>query len=255
MGAETGKPIENKRSVRLKKNIVFITIGLILIGGLMLRSSLMRTEIVCSDLKVRVYPENEMQFISNELIYNLLENDRDSVIGVSIDSLSLKSIEEAIEKNPSVKRATAYYSLNGVMGVKVEQRKPLVRIHGSEEAFYLDEDGAKMPLSDRYTARVITVSGHQAEDKCDEIYKLVKFINRDKLFKAQIVGIFVNEDSEYVLQPSVGTHRILLGDISSLEDKFENLKHSYQNIFEKYGWDYYSLINLKFENQVVCTKK
>lgn len=234
---------------------MFIAIGLSLIGVLMFRSSLLRTESTCMELKVRVYPENEMQFISNDLIYNLLVNDETTLLGMTMDSLSLKSIEELIEENPSVKEATAYYNLNGVLGVNVEQRKPMVRIHGTKEAFYLDENGAKMPLSDRYTARVITVSGHQPEDKCDEIYKLVKFISEDKLFKAQIVGIFVNEDSEYVLLPSVGSHRILLGDISSLEDKFENLKHSYQKIFEKYGWDYYSLINLKFENQVVCTKK
>lgn len=226
-----------------------------LLGALMLRSAMLRTENICTALEVEIYPDNEMQFISKDLIYKLLVNEDTTVLGNYTDSLSLKAIEETIEENPSVKDATAYYDLNGVLGVDVRQRKPMVRIYGTDEAFYLDEDGAKMPLSERYTARVITVSGHQPEDKCDEIYKLVKFINSDKLFKAQIVGIFVNEDKEYVLLPTVGTHRILLGDISFLEDKFENLKHSYQKIFEKYGWDYYSLINLKYENQVVCTKK
>lgn len=234
---------------------MFIAIGLILLGGLMFRSAMLRTETTCTALEVEIFPDNEMQFISKDLIYKLLVNDDTTVLGYRTDSLSLKSIEETIEENPSVKDATVYYDLNGVLGVDVEQRKPMVRIHGTNEAFYLDEDGSKMPLSERYTARVITVSGYQPEDKCDEIYKLVKFINGDKLLKAQIVGIFVNKDKEYVLLPSVGTHRILLGDISSLEDKFENLKHSYLKIFEKYGWDYYSLINLKYENQVVCTKK
>ena len=53
----------------------------------------------------------------------------------------------------------------------------------------------------------------------------------------------------------MGSHKIILGSAHDLEKKFEKLKVFYRKGLEKVGWDRYQTINLKFENQVVCTKR
>jgi cell division protein FtsQ len=64
----------------------------------------------------------------------------------------------------------------------------------------------------------------------------------------------VNEHQELELIPRVGNHRVLLGDTIDLQDKFRRLMIFYKEGLSKTGWNNYSVINLKFRNQVVCTK-
>ena len=59
---------------------------------------------------------------------------------------------------------------------------------------------------------------------------------------------------DFELVPKVGNHKIVFGGIDNLESKFEKLMIFYKKGLSKTGWNEYSEINLKFKNQVVCTK-
>ena len=39
-----------------------------------------------------------------------------------------------------------------------------------------------------------------------------------------------------------------------MEIKFKKLELFYKNILPTKGWNYYESVNLKFKNQIVCTK-
>jgi cell division protein FtsQ len=52
----------------------------------------------------------------------------------------------------------------------------------------------------------------------------------------------------------VGNHRILLGQIEYYRENLEKLKLFYEKGLNQMGWNQYSIINLKYKNQVVCTK-
>jgi len=65
----------------------------------------------------------------------------------------------------------------------------------------------------------------------------------------------VNEANEFELIPRVGAHLILFGSIDNYERKFRNLKIFYEQGLNNIGWNKYEKINLKFDNQIVCTKK
>jgi cell division protein FtsQ len=57
------------------------------------------------------------------------------------------------------------------------------------------------------------------------------------------------------LIPRLGQHRILLGDTTDLRDKLDRMRTFYLQGLNNTGWDKYELINLKYKNQVVCTKR
>ncbi len=89
----------------------------------------------------------------------------------------------------------------------------------------------------------------------DDIFAVVSFIEKDEFLKAQIQQIFINEKNDIELVPMVGDHKIILGDKKDLDTKFRKLLLLYQKGLSKTGWNQYSIINLKFKNQVICTKK
>ena len=65
----------------------------------------------------------------------------------------------------------------------------------------------------------------------------------------------MHPDQEVELVPRVGNHRIMLGTLEGFEEQLAYLKLFYEQAIPKMGWEKYSMINLKYKNQIVCTKK
>jgi cell division protein FtsQ len=89
----------------------------------------------------------------------------------------------------------------------------------------------------------------------DDIFKMAEFIRTDPLWHAQIEQLYVNKELEIELIPRVGNHRIVVGDVVDIKKKLDKLKVFYAKGLSNTGWNEYSVINLKFADQVVCKKR
>ena len=112
------------------------------------------------------------------------------------------------------------------------------------------------PISPRYVAHVPVVSGYVEKSfAVSDLYKFALFLQGNEFWNDQIEQIYVHPDQEVELVPRVGNHRIILGTLEGFEEKLEHLKLFYEQAIPKMGWEKYSMINLKYKNQIVCTKK
>ena len=87
------------------------------------------------------------------------------------------------------------------------------------------------------------------------LFNFAKYINNDKFWKAQISQVYVVDQNNIELIPRVGPHTILLGSLDDYELKMEKLKLFYEQALTEEGWNKYKQINLKYRNQIVCTKR
>jgi cell division protein FtsQ len=118
----------------------------------------------------------------------------------------------------------------------------------------LDANGNVMPISKYYTPRVLVVSGNVSEQNHQEIFCFVNIINESEFWKAQITQLhFI--DNDVILIPRVGEQKIYFGFLTSVKEKLDNLYQFYQQVIHVKGWQTYSDISLKYNNQIVCTKK
>ncbi len=223
---------------------------------------------------VKIDYDTENRFIDEGdiLLQVLSKNDTGSLL---LNKFNVNQIEEKLNNNHSIKDAQVYKTIDGELVINVKQRRPIVRIFSKNESYYIDEKGVLMPLSNKYTARLLVVSGDLNEpfakrylfnynrlhdtlvDKTmlDDIYKISNYIDKSDFWRAQIEQIHVDKVSGLELIPKVGNHKIVFGGIDNLDGKFEKLMIFYNKGLSKTGWNEYSEINLKYKNQVVCTKR
>ena len=230
-------------------------------------------------VSVRISDNSNNKFITESDVIQVLQKEHINLIGQLMDSVNIHYLEDVlIHNNKSISRAEVFRTVYGEIGVNVEQRRPVLRIiNPNGDSYYIDANGQVMPLSKKYTAHVIVVSGNLNEPYMDhvgenlrshqpkadkstgellpDLYRLVQFINGSKFWKAQIEQIYINQKKEIELVPRVGNHTIILGTVDNLREKFENLEAFYEQGLSKYGWNKYKTINLKFKNQIVCTKR
>ncbi len=198
---------------------------------------------------------SENDFIDSKTVEEFLKNKNLHPSGKFRTEIAIDEMEKNIANHPSVQNVNAFSDIRGNIKVEIKQRNPIVRVQTINKSFYIDESGKKMPLSEVYTSRVLVITGNVNYYKIDELFLMSKFITDSPFWKAQIMQMHLEENEEITLIPRVGYQQIVFGKPINIEEKFRKLKLFYEKGISDKGWNNYSHINLKFKNQIVCTKK
>ncbi len=220
------------------------------------------SRVKCSSVNV-VINEDSPRFLDEKEIEKIILKNNEKLFEKKLSVVNTDVIEEKLEKVASIKKAEVFRKISGTeldfkgqLIVEVEQRRPIVRIIAGNKDYYLDGEGVKIPRNDKFTAKVVVVNGNVPDKYAQEkLLPFVKFIDENEFWKAMIGQIYVRQNEELILVPQIGDQLIEFGEADQVREKFRNLKALYQQVFADTGWEKYRRINLKYENQVVCTKK
>lgn len=214
-------------------------------------------EQVCRAVTVEIRDSLSLRFISQRDVVRLLERESINPVGVTMKKVRLDGLEAKLKKQPRIKSAECFKTPDGKVGIVIRQREPVLRVmpNGSH-GYYIDSDGRTMPVSHEFTAYVPIASGFVSERMAkNELYGFAMFLRRHRFWNAQVEQIYVDAHDEVELVPRVGDQVILLGPLDNYEYKLEKLLSVYKEGFSRTGWNKYRKVNLKFDNQVVCTKR
>ena len=220
--------------------------------------------VLCNRMDVILSDTLLHRFVTRSDVRYILEESDFQLQGYPIDEINIRSLEATLEKNAYIRNAEVSTDISGRLEVYVEQRVPLVRIMPEgKRGFYLDREGTILPLSEQYTPLIMIASGNismpersgEATGQLEEIFGFCSKLSEHPLWSEQIVQIYVNKSGEYELIPRVGAHHILMGSMEDWEIKLRNLELLYKQGLSRHGWNSYGTINLKYTNQVICTKR
>jgi cell division protein FtsQ len=258
------------------KKIAIYTGYLLLVGALIayfiLSTKLERSgsaKVICKRVDISILDSSVNQFVSIEEIGELIREQGITAGESKIKHINLHQLEQILNNRTAVKVSQINYNGAGVMMVRVEQRRPVLRIETVNGGFYIDDSGYIFPLVKSFTSFVPVVTGHiplsvapgyrgrlkENKEWSDQMVFLGNFIDQHELFDAQIEQIDVDEKGNLYIIPRVGQHLIVFGKPDNVEAKFKKLMAFYEHIVPNAGWDKYSLISLQYENQIVCTKR
>lgn len=257
------------------KYILRLLLWLLLLAYLFVMMSFVRSKRhrkVCESVCYEI--NSNHAFVDTADLYRILKQDSLYPQGKTVQELQLLAMENAIETHEAIKNAEVYCDMDARVYILVEQRNPLLRIITRNHAnWYVDDELGLMSVNYRYTADVPILSGY-VEDTLLSAFKagndtlhlnnvnfcmrdiitFVDYLYNDKLWRNMFVQLYINENYEFELIPRVGNQIIILGDLNEYEYKMKKLLTMYKKAFPKYGWHDYKVINLKYSNQVVCSK-
>lgn len=236
-----------------------------------------RKNTICSKIQVRVVDSLRDQFVTPDNIRDYLHDLDMKVLGEPVKNINTRELETYLNERNNIKETEVYFTADGNLHLEIDQRNPILRVINERgQSYYIDDEGAIVPFSGNYSSHVLVASGEIDEFfevarkdwlKCPEnkeknknysiceIYELAKFIHNDPFWESQIEQIYRNDKGEYELIPRVGGHLILFGDYENYREKFRNLRAFYRKGLNNVGWNQYLKINLKYDNQIICTKR
>ncbi len=259
------------------KKIAYISIWLTAATAIMVLLSFAlknHNTVKCHKISISISDTKNPGFINQDDISKIIVQNFDSIIGICIDSINTEMIETTLIDNPYIKNVEIFKSVTGEVEIYVEPHTPLARIINKDgESFYLSTNGCILPFSNKFTPRVIVVSGFidekyqiskemnfkknskptGEESMLSSIHYLSGELSKHEYLNKYIEQIFINKKGEIELVPANGNHIILVGNINNIQRKLSNLMAFYRAGTSASEQNYRSL-NLKYINQVICKK-
>lgn len=218
----------------------------------------------CRDIVVKLSNQYKNFFLDENDILLLMQADLVKPLAGSLfKDIDLKQLEQGVKSQPFIKEAEIYRDLKGNLLVNAELRRPFARILEPGKANgYVALDGTILPVSDKYTARAVILSGSYMPEMVkapltqteqgQKIYALLKFIRNDPFWKAQIAQVDIDNQGYVRLYPQVTKQVVEFGELKDTEEKFKKLKVFYTKVLPQKGWNTYNRINLQYKDQIVA---
>ena len=242
------------------KKILLISVAVLLSAYLLFSlfyvNSRSESDLVCKELRVDIVDTLDRHYLTNNDVIAGITKAGLSPVGKPLSTISTAAIENKLKENRLIKRTECYKTIDGAIRIKVYQRIPVLRVFTAKESYYVDNEGEKMPVPGNFAAYVPVASGFIEDEYAKkQLYEFALFLKQDKFWNSQVKQIYITPNGDVELTPTVGDHQIILGKIEDYKENLEKLRLFYEKGLSKVGWNKYSVINLKFKNQVVCTKK
>ena len=193
-------------------------------------------------------------FLRQEIVNKLLIENNSNAAGIQKDRLDLNKLEQTLNAQDMIEKSDVFVSIDGILKAVVKQKTPIARVFDKKGSFYVDSEGGTMPLSANFTARVPLVSGEINKKNSKDLSKLFKVIYDDAFLRKNIIGIQIMPNGSLLMLNRNYNYQIDFGRMINVERKFKNYKAFFQKVSSDSSLYKYKKIDLRFTEQVVCTK-
>jgi cell division protein FtsQ len=253
-----------KTKYSIKKILVFSVWTILLTGTVVLLVAAMskKNSEFISGLEVKISGVQNNCFIDKKDVLDILQkvNGKD-LQKTKVSSLDLTRMEAHLEKDQWVKKAEMFFDNNNVLQIKITEREPIARIFTvSGASFYIDSSLTRLPLSDKFSARLPVFTSFPTAVKVlkkrdsvllNQVKMLSEYIGTHPFWMAQIDQIDITPDAAFELIPKLGNQVIRFGDATNYEEKFNKLLAFYKKVQTSVGWNKYSVLDIQYKNQVI----
>ena len=252
-----------KKKLTIRKEVK-VAVALTMVFFLIAFSERKQGGAVCNDVIIEIENGHENHFLDETDVMRLVETSGQPVKGIGIDRINMRAIEKKLLYDRHIRDAELFGDLKGNLVVNVMLRRPIARIVQEDAPdAYIAEDGVVMGVSEKYTSRVLLVSGPfakklvESEDltKTEEgqsVLEMIRYVNSNSFWKAQVAQLDINSNGKITLYPQVTGQLVEFGKATDLETKFKKLMIFYKEILPQRGWTKYERVNLEYEGQIIA---
>jgi len=246
------------------RNEIRVAMGLVLVFFLIAFSERKQGGVLVTNVLVELENIHDNHFLDEEDVARLVEKSTPALKGMAIGRIDLKAIEHALMLDKHIRDAELYGDLKGNLIVRVELRRPIARIVQDDAPdAYVAEDGTVMSVSEKFSSRVMILSGRGTKKMVEagdltrtedgrKLMEMMAYILDDPFWTAQVAQMDLNAKGEISIYPQVTGQVVEFGTTERYEDKLHKLMVFYKEMLPQKGWTRYEKVNLTYDGQIIA---
>lgn len=236
--------------------------------------------------QVDIAMHDTLNLITPELVRQWLDNAGVRLEGTPLNSINTGEIIGTILAHPLVRQADAWVERSGVLHVRVEQRRPVVRIVRGAGSLYISSDMWVVPSAVGMPQDVAVVTGNfplpfewgyygsiaeqnrenQSEEHKKNLLFLTKLLNfvelveKDDFWRGEVLQISAEPSPTPWSEPEVelwvrsARFAVRLGTLDDVQAKLDKLVLFYRNVLPHQGWETFAVLDARNRGQIVARR-
>ena len=211
---------------------------------------------LCTDVVVEVVNADSTSFVTPQGVLSDLKGQGINVVGKRMRDIDASDIEEALRLSPYLENADIVKCQDGRLLIRVSQLVPVFRVFDGESSYYVNRAGKRMSATSYYHSDVPVVQGHFNRNyPSTRLLPLIDYVEKDSMLRSLVTMYIVRDTNNIIIVPSISGHVVNIGNATDFQNKFAKLKLFYDEVMPKRGWNTFDTISVKWNHQVVATRR
>ena len=211
---------------------------------------------LCTSVDVEVVNADSTSFVTPQGVLTDLKGQGIKLVGKHMGDINASDIEEALKVSPYLENADIVKCQDGKVLIRVSQLVPVVRVFDGEDSYYMNRAGKRMATTTYYHCDVPVVQGHFTRKyPATRLLPLIDYVENDSLLRSLVTMYQVRDTNNIIIVPELSGHVVNIGNADGFENKFAKLKQFYTQVMPKRGWNTYDTISVKWNHQIVATRR
>ena len=241
--------------MKLARYILLIVLTALMIVGILWAREKGRDE-VCNEAVVEVINDDSTHFVTPLGVIEELERKHIIVKGKPVWQINVEDIEKKLGESQYIESVECMFENGGTLKIKVAQIVPVMRVFDGDQSYYVNKDGKRMTAVSTFHADVPIVKGHFTSKFSPlRLMPLINYVEQDSALKALVTMYFMRDSNNIFIVPSIHGHVVNMGNCDDVAAKFRKLQLFYNKVMPVKGWMYYDTISVKWNYQVVATRR
>ena len=240
---------------RLIQNSILLVLAIALTTGILWARGKSNEE-VCTRVDVEVINGDSTSFVTPSGVLSDLASQGIKLKGKRMSDIDASDIEEALHLSPYLESADIVKCQDGRLLIRVSQLVPVLRVFDGDQSYYINKAGKRMDATTYYHSDVPVVQGHFTKKyPATRLLPLVNYVENDSLLRSLVTMYCVRDTNNIIIVPEISGHVVNIGNADGFENKFAKLKLFYREVLPKKGWNTYDTISVKWDHQIVATRR
>ena len=245
-----------KRRRTIIRAVVAVALAVYLVLALNITAGV-SAERKCTGLRIAVNDTASLKFVTATELARELGTLPADARGMKILDIDTDSIERFLESIDKIENVNAIRLTDGAVLVTVNPLHPVARVFDGDKSYYINRNGKRISASARYHIDVPVIQGHFTDSLFppEKIVPLLDYITADSLWNSLVSMVKVDRSNDVILVPIIRGQVINFGSPDNFKNKFNRLERMYAEVMPVKGWSYYDTISVKWDGQIVATRR
>ncbi len=210
----------------------------------------------CKNMYINIYTSDSVDFVTRKFIIEELKRLKIDPRGKKIQKIDIKEIEDKLGKLGYVEDAQCYTVGHDAIMIGINPIKPVLRVFEKGKSYYMNKEGKLIPSDERFFIDLPVVSGNFSNKfPPTRLLPMVDYIEETPVLRNLVTMIEVRDSNNIFVVPNIAYHVVNMGTADGYVSKFKKLLRMYREVLPVKGWDAYDTISVKWDNQIVATKR
>lgn len=201
-----------------------------------------------------------LRFVEDADLDTLMSYYRLELNRTPVRQFAWPELENGLNNQAWIDSANVYVDASQQVHIVYKQRQPYVRIveaDNVEGGYYLDAQGDRIQLSDKFLVRVpvatmpLLLQNNREKQVRQDLVAISRAIMHDSFWTSACSQLDVKPSGEIQMVPAMGKQIIRLGNATNITNKLDRLTAFYRQGFNTVPWNLYNEIDVRFEGQVI----